>query len=107
MKQGGYIEEPLLEFGLDQHIDIRIGIRDFRPADYQDEKRPKVVNVGVVGTPETIDGFCGWLDQCREEVGGKETKKQRLFPSFPGFRSDAAFESTIHTDQSIQSAIIP
>lgn len=107
MIKGNFLKEPELEFGLDRHIDIRVGLTDFRPADYRDEKRPQLINIGIIGTPETVEGFAEWLQKCKEEVLAEDRKKPKMYPTFPGFNEDCGFECETYTDSTIQSIISP
>jgi hypothetical protein len=101
----GFVEEPLLEFGYDSHVDIRYGIHNLNPFDYQDAKRPSSITVGFVGTQQSISGAAAWMETCRKPVERKESRKYNLFPAFPGFTSDTCFRSTFVTDQTVWSAI--
>lgn len=101
------IEEPLIEFGYDRHVDIRYGIHQLNPFDYQDKKRPASITVGFVGTQQSIAGAAAWMEQCRSLVERKESRKYNLFPAFPGFHPDASFRSTFVTDATVSSAIGP
>lgn len=93
-----FIPEPEIEFASGRHIDIRFGIMDYGPLDVESPKL-RSINVGVVGTGETIEGLVSWLDRCRGEIAAKELRRQpRLFPLFPGFQPNSAFRSTLLLD---------
>lgn len=102
-----FIDEPLLEFGYDRHIDIRYGIHQLNPFDYEDKKRPASITIGFVGTQQSIAGAADWMEQCRNPIERKESRKYNLFPAFPGFNPDACFRSTFVTDATVWSAIAP
>lgn len=102
-----FIEEPLLEFGYDSHVDIRYGIHNLNPFDYKDSKRPASIRVGFVGTQQSMTGACSWMESCRSPIPGKESRKHNLFPAFPGFNPDVSFRSTFVTDPTIWAAIHP
>lgn len=102
-----FIEEPLLEFGYDRHVDIRFGIQNLNPFDYKDSKRPTSIRVGFVGTQQSMAGACSWMESCRNPIIGKESRKTNLFPGFPGFTADSSFRATFVTDPTIWSAIHP
>jgi hypothetical protein len=90
-----FIPEPEIEFAAGRHIDIRFGLMDYGPLDVESADM-RNINVGVVGTRETIERLTGWLDRCRGEIPAKEPRRQpRLFPMFPGFRPDTGFRSTL------------
>lgn len=105
-----FLQEPELEFGNGgRHIDIRFGMRWNQPFDYGSASSPKDVKLGIVGTPETLEGVQGWLETCRAGIAAKESKKHYLFPEFPGFggeenlplfwTTDSAFNRTILTKE--------
>lgn len=102
-----FLKEPELEFGVDRHIDIRFGLMNYGPVDYAHPLAPKQIRLGVVGTNETVEGVQRWLDRCREEIPAKESKQPNLFPKFPGFRPDAAFQSSLVMDSRLQRTISP
>jgi hypothetical protein len=93
-----FIPEPEIEFASGRHIDIRFGLMDYGPLDV-DAPDLRTINVGIVGTTQTIEGLAAWLERCREEIPGKvDSKQPRLFPPFPGFRSDTGFRSTLNLE---------
>ena len=103
--RAAFLEEPELEFGSGKHVDIRFGIMNHGPLDYASGRAPKTIRVGIVGTPETVEGVSRWLERCRGEVPAKVTKQPNLFPRFPGFTSDTAFQATVELDNYLQEAI--
>lgn len=100
-----FLQEPELEFGVDKHIDIRFGIMNYGTVDFSSPLAPKEIRLGVVGTNETVEGVSGWFEKCRNEIPAKESKQPNLFPKFPGFRSDVAFQSSVILDGRLQRAI--
>ena len=92
------LPEPELEFGVDNHIDIRFGLMNYGPVDYDSPLAPKEIKVGIVGTPESVEGVHRWLERCREEIAAKPSSQLNLFPKFPGFRADSGFQSTLVLD---------
>lgn len=93
-----FLSEPEIEFASGgRHVDIRFGLMDYGPLDVEDPDL-RYINVGIVGTRQTIEGLSAWLDRCREEIPAKKSKQPHLFPGFPGFRPDAAFRSTLNLD---------
>ncbi|AHF92701.1 hypothetical protein OPIT5_23245 [Opitutaceae bacterium TAV5] len=102
-----FIEEPLLEFGFDRHVDIRYGIQNLNPFDYKDNKRPASIRVGFVGTQQSMTGASAWMESCRSPIAGKESRKTNLFPAFPGFNPDSSFRATFVTDPTVWAAIHP
>jgi len=83
-----FFQEPQLEFGIDCHIDIKFGLMNYGPLDFQSATAPKKINLGVIGTPESIEGVQKWLEKCRSGIPAKFSKRVNLFPRFPGFGQD-------------------
>ncbi len=102
------LEEPDLEFaGGNRHIDPRVGITDFGPADAESSTAPVSIPVGLIGPARGVEGMRDWLDRCRQPIDAKASKhgQQMLFPAFPGFRSDVAFGSELLFDDSLTRVI--
>ncbi len=98
--------EPELEFGgLGRHIDIKFGIMDYGPFDYGSTVAPREIKVGVIGTPETIEGVTIWFERCRGEITAKKSKQPHLFPRFPGFNPDNGFRATLLIEGRLQRTI--
>jgi hypothetical protein len=100
-----FIQEPELEFGAGRHIDIRFGLANFGPLDVNQESAPKIIRIGVVGVPETIEGVINWIEKCKSGIPAKTSPRFNLFPSFPGFTSDSIFQSQIAIDARDQREI--
>ena len=104
-----FLEEPELEFGAGRHVDIRFGIMNHGPLDFNETLAPKVISVGIIGTSETIDGVQQWFERCRAEVAAKPNKQDpskpnkqpNLFARFPGFNTDTGFHSTLIMQDSL------
>jgi hypothetical protein len=104
-----FLEEPNLEFGVGQHIDIRFGIMNYGPLDFDAPVAPKQINVGIVGTTESVDGVRQWLEQCRTTIAAKlnkddpakPNKQPNLFARFPGFNPDTGFRSSLVLQDSL------
>jgi hypothetical protein len=98
-----FLEEPELEFGTGRHIDIRFGIMNLGPLDFSSQLAPHQVNLGIIGSTESIEGVRLWLERCRKEVAAKKNKENpdkpsnqpNLFPRFPGYAPETGFRSTI------------
>jgi hypothetical protein len=102
-----FIHEPELEFGTDKHIDIRFGLMNYGTFDFDSELAPKQINLGLVGTPETIGGVEEWLGRCRDGLPAKESNQPNLFPRFPGYGEDANLRAAVVTDSRLQQTISP
>ncbi len=48
------IDEPELDFGGGRHIDIRFGLRNYGPLDFESGLAPREITIGIVGTSETL-----------------------------------------------------
>ena len=78
---------------------------NYGTVDYSSPLAPKEIRLGIVGTNETVEGVSGWFEKCRNEIPAKESKQPNLFPKFPGFRPDVAFQSSVILDRRLQRAI--
>jgi hypothetical protein len=90
-----FIQEPELDFGAGQHIDIRFGIANYGPLDFGSPVAPKAIRLGIVGTPETLEGVQEWLSRCRGGIPAKPSKQPNLFTRFPGCSADVGFRTTV------------
>ena len=82
-----HIPEPLLIFGSGEtHIDPKIGLTLHGPLAIGDSNQstPTSINVGIVGTGETVDLATRFLDWLMGEVSGSE-ERPFLYPGYPGF----------------------
>lgn len=102
------LDEPFLEFGGGiRHTDIRFGLMDYGPFDAGLEGAPQRVRVGVVGSPETIDGTVAWLDACKTGLPAKKSKQPNLFPRFPGLGPEGAFRCDFSWPSELQRTLLP
>jgi hypothetical protein len=100
------LEEPEMQFGRGQHIDPRFGLLEFGPADLAAEAAPRNVPVGVVGTPETIEGVQRWLKRCQRQIAPvADSRHPNYHPPFPGFCGDAGFESALTFDARLRRSV--
>lgn len=82
-----HIPEPLLIFGSGEtHIDPKIGLTLHGPLAISDSDQPTPtsINVGIVGTGETVDSATKFLEWLMDEVPGSE-ERPFLYPGYPGF----------------------
>ena len=94
-----FLPEPELEFGgSGRHIDIRFGMIQHKPLDYNSNDAPKKIQLGLIGTAETIEGLEDWLEKCRQGIEPKKSKQPYLFPEFPGFGEDDNLPMSISFD---------
>lgn len=87
-----YLREPKLQFGDDQHPDIRYGIMNFGPYDIREQRRPTAIKLAIIGTATDIASATRWIQRCGGTIAGKDSPKHNLFAPFPGFSRDTRFE---------------
>jgi hypothetical protein len=93
------IAEPELEFAdHGRHLDPRFGVLRYGPLDGGSANDPRFIEVGIIGTNETIEKLRDWLESCRDPLPGKKTRLRNLFPDFPGFASDTMFQAELVFD---------
>jgi hypothetical protein len=95
-------DEPELQFGTSTHVDIRFGLMNYSPLDFDSAAAPKRIRVGIVGNASSIEGLRDWLERCRNEIPAKQSRQPNLFPKFPGFRPDTAFCSELIFDSALE-----
>ena len=98
------LHEPELEFRAgNRHIDPRYGVAVHGPADADSPTAPRHIPVGLVGTPQAVDGVRRWLERCRTEIEAKEAKpgQDNLFLPFPGFSTDSRFGAELVFDDAL------
>ena len=82
-------EEPMLEFGGGgQHPDPRQGLRDFGPLQ---PRAGDVVNVGVIGTEDTVTGFAEFIEETGRGIDSENSELINLNPDFPGLGNQNPF----------------
>lgn len=100
------IPEPQLEFADNgRHLDPRFGVLQYGPLDAGTSSEPRLISVGTIGTNETILSLRSWLESCRDPIAGKQTRLRNLFPDFPGFAGDTAFQAELVFDDSLDRVI--
>ena len=97
-----YIEEPSLQFGLNQHVCPKGGISSYSPFDINNVRPEKIV-LGMVGKSESVDLVADWVKSCKYEIEGKKPQKGKriitnLFPGFDGFNKNSGFKSEVAFD---------
>jgi len=100
-----FFHEPELEFGTGRHIDIKFGLMNHGPFDFDNPLAPKKIKLGIVGTPETIEGIVAWLEKCRTGIPAKPSKRPNLFPRFPGFGEEMPLCADFVLDSQLQRII--
>jgi hypothetical protein len=98
-----HLQEPVLEFGAGRHVDIRFGLMNYGPLDFDSQLAPKQIKLGIVGTPETVEGLEAWFQQCQNGIAAKPSNKPNLFPHFPGFTE--SFRSSLLFDRQLARTI--
>ena len=104
-------EEPVLQFGTSQHVDIRFGIMNYCPLDFDSDHAPKKIRVGIVGSAVSLEGLRDWLEKCRHEILAKQSRKPNLFPSSPvstcNVPSIPSCSSTLRWNESFRPLNLP
>ncbi len=94
-----FLPEPELEFGSGgRHIDIRFGMMHHKPLDYASASAPKEIQLGVIGSSETVEGLESWLEKCKQGIEPKKSKQPYLFPEFPGYGETGSLPTDIDLD---------
>lgn len=99
------LEEPELEFAAGRHIDIRFGLMDYGPLGRLASSPLREIKLGIIGTPETVEGVCRWLDRCRQPVEAKKSRRPNLFPHFPGFSRESEWDCSLVFDPTLQRTV--
>lgn len=100
-----FIPEPELEFGAGKHVDIRYGLMNLGPFDFDSQLSPKQIRLGIVGTSQTIQDFCEWLEKIRNGIEGKVSPLPNLFPRFPGYGEGTHLTADIVINPQLQRPI--
>jgi hypothetical protein len=100
------IHEPDLEFADGgRHLDPRFGVLRYGPLDASGAHDPRFIEVGIIGTNETIERLRDWLGECRNPRPGKESRLRNLFPDFPGFAGDTTFQAELVFDPALDRVL--
>lgn len=100
-----FIEEPELEFGSSNHIDVKFGIMNYGVLDFDSSSSPREIKLGIIGSSESIEKFLEWINIAESVITAKKSNKHNLFPKFPGFNSECAFYSQIFTNSTFHRTI--
>lgn len=101
-----HIDEPLLEFGIDDHYCPRQGISNYDVYDTRFEARKRELLIGIVSISEDIEKLDNWIERCKGPIPGKPNSKQpQLFTHFCGFNENTGFRSRIITSSEITRKI--
>jgi len=68
---------------------------------------PSEIRIGLIGTPQTIEGVKDWLEVCRTGIRGKQSNKPNLYPDFPGFNKDSPFACDSVITEKLERPINP
>lgn len=80
-----YLGEPRLQFCTGQHTDPKVGVTTHGPFALRGQP-PRVAQIGIVGTAESIESATGWFKSCIGGVPGEGDQ-----PGFPGCTSELGF----------------
>ena len=100
-----FLQEPELQFGSGRHIDIRFGLMNYGPLDFDSLLAPKRIKLGMVGTPESVEGVVKWFEKCRAGIPAKMSKRPNLFPRFPGYGESLPLCAELLMDSKLQRTI--
>lgn len=90
------LSEPLLEFGdAGRHVDPRVGLIEYGPLQPMAGDR---VQIGVIGTAETADGFAQFIERCKTGIEGKKSPLTNLYPPFPGIGNQNPFRCSFEVE---------
>lgn len=103
--RAAFIPEPLLEFHAGTHIDIRYGLANLGPLELKDVAEPRSIRVGIVGTPETVEGVRGWLERAAEGVEAPLVGHPHTAPPFPGLSADSSLAARLVFDARTERTI--
>ena len=101
-----FIDEPLLEFGKDDHFCPRQGIANYDVYDTKFIARKTELLIGAVGISEDIEKIEGWIETCKSFIPAKSNNKQpQLFTHFCGFNENTGFRSKMIISSEITRSI--
>lgn len=114
--QSFYLEEPKLVFGSGElSVDPKAGIATHGPFGWM-EAPDRTIQIGVIGTGESIQSFLNFLAKCQLPVraGFKKPKKDgtprpldpHTYPDFPGCSHDVAFRASFVSSKAVFHRII-
>lgn len=101
------LPEPDLEFGAGHFPDIRYGLRDYGPVVLDSAGAPKLIKLGFVGTPATIQKVRQWMAAARSGVPARASKKPRFRPAFPGFGPESPFRCDWTSEPRFERSLKP
>lgn len=93
-----HLKEPLLEFGLGEHVDPKTGIYTFHPYDLN-QVHPESIRTGMIGKSDSVDKIVEWIENGKKPIAAKKTKLIHLFPAFCGFNREIGFKSQVVYDE--------
>jgi hypothetical protein len=94
-----FVKEPELEFARQgRSPDIREGISKYGPIDFDTPRAKREINLGIVGTPKTIDSFQRWFEKCWQGIKGIDARNPNMNPNFPGLDSSIGFRARFNID---------
>lgn len=99
------LQEPELIFGNGSHIDIKFGLMQYGPFDAKSPQAPREIKLGIIGTNDTIEQLLGWILSIKNGVAAKKSKKENLFPLFPGYGEGTNLPATFICDTTTTRSI--
>lgn len=99
-----HLPQPSLQFGgATQQTDPKVGLEYAGPFDLRfGSARGSTINVGLVGTTETVESAARWLERCSEPIPflGEASSLNRSYPSFA-----AAFHKQIQASDDMSITV--
>jgi hypothetical protein len=105
--QAQLLEEPDLLFGrMGRNPNPKFGLAEYGPFDVLEENSGlREIQVGIIGTGQTIEDCKAWLRRCEREIEAVDGKA-RQYPRFPGFNENAPFHCRLKLHQSSEQRLV-
>ncbi len=75
------------------------------PLDLRTESAPQRVRLGIVGTPEGVEGIHEWVGRIGSGVAAQESRQPNLFPRFPGFGDGNDLPAPLFVDSRLYGTV--
>jgi len=104
--QAQLLEEPDLLFGrMGRNPNPKFGLTEYGPFDVSEQNGGvREIQVGVIGTGQTIEDCKTWLRFCEGEIEAVEGKA-RQYPRFPGFNEAPPFHCRLKLHQNSEQRL--
>jgi hypothetical protein len=104
--QAQLLDEPDLLFGrMGRNPNPKFGLAEYGPFDVSEQSGGvREIQVGVIGTGQTIEDCKTWLRFCEREIEAVEGKA-RQYPRFPGFNEAPPFHCCLKLHQNLEQRL--